>query len=138
MSKIFCLYLYSLDRKDAAFLDTISYAGCEVHRFDPSGRGSREPASIKNHRAWLDWRNPHRHAGLGGNLQHRLLDIMDSLGHSMVLTPKCTHSMIILHGLQVTVHCPLSTSHPLSSAKSVVNHHLYVHKSLFTRASSQQ
>uniref|UniRef100_A0A8C2G6A4 Methyltransferase domain-containing protein n=1 Tax=Cyprinus carpio TaxID=7962 RepID=A0A8C2G6A4_CYPCA len=84
MSKIFCLFLSSLDGKDAAFLDTVLYAGCEVHRFDPSGRGSREPASIKNHRAWLDWRNPRRHAGLVGNVQHRLLDIMDSLGHTMV------------------------------------------------------
>uniref|UniRef100_A0A672S1U4 Uncharacterized protein n=1 Tax=Sinocyclocheilus grahami TaxID=75366 RepID=A0A672S1U4_SINGR len=84
MSEVFCLYLYSLDGKDAAFLDTMLYAGCEVHRFDPSGRGSRELASIKNHRAWLDWRNPHRHAGLVGNVQHRLLDIMDSLGHTMV------------------------------------------------------
>ncbi|XP_016353160.1 methyltransferase-like protein 24 [Sinocyclocheilus anshuiensis] len=77
-------YSFSLDGKDAAFLDTMLYAGCEVHRFDPSGRGSREPASIKNHRAWLDWRNPHRHAGLMGNVHHRLLDIMDSLGHTMV------------------------------------------------------
>uniref|UniRef100_A0A8C1EMG9 Methyltransferase domain-containing protein n=1 Tax=Cyprinus carpio carpio TaxID=630221 RepID=A0A8C1EMG9_CYPCA len=77
-------YSFSLDGKDAAFLDTVLYAGCEVHRFDPSGRGSREPASIKNHRAWLDWRNPRRHAGLVGNVQHRLLDIMDSLGHTMV------------------------------------------------------
>ncbi|KAF4100455.1 probable methyltransferase-like protein 24 [Onychostoma macrolepis] len=77
-------YSFSLNRKDAAFLDTMLHAGCEVHRFDPSGRGSREPASIKNHRAWLDWRNPRRHAGLVGNVQHRLLDIMDSLGHTMV------------------------------------------------------
>ncbi len=127
MSKIFCLYLYGLDRKDAAFLDTMLYVGCEVHRFDPSGRGSREPASIKNHRAWLDWRNPRRHAGLGGNVQHRLLDIMDSLGHTMLLTPKCTHSMIIYMHYKTRIN-----SHPLSSAKSVVNHHLYVHKSLFT------
>lgn len=91
MSEIFCLYLYSLDAKDAAFLDTMLYAGCEVHRFDPSGRGIREPASIKNHRAWLDWRNPLRHAGLVGNVPHRLLDIMDSLGHTMVLAPKYTN-----------------------------------------------
>ncbi|XP_059412255.1 probable methyltransferase-like protein 24 isoform X1 [Carassius carassius] len=77
-------YSFSLDGKDAAFLDTMLNAGCEVHRFDPSGRGNREPASIKNHRAWLDWRNPRRHAGLVGNVQHRLLDIMDSLGHTMV------------------------------------------------------
>ncbi|XP_050992214.1 probable methyltransferase-like protein 24 isoform X2 [Labeo rohita] len=77
-------YSFSLDGKDATFLDTMLHAGCEVHRFDPSSRGSREPASIKNHRAWLDWRNPRRHAGLVGNVQHRLLDIMDSLGHTMV------------------------------------------------------
>ncbi len=107
MSEIFCLYLYSLDRKDAAFLDTMLYAGCEVHRFDPSGRGSQEPASIKNHQAWLDWRNPRRHAGLVGNVQHRLLDIMDSLGHTMVLTPKYINSMIIFHALQITYNFTL-------------------------------
>ncbi|XP_067281712.1 probable methyltransferase-like protein 24 isoform X2 [Pseudorasbora parva] len=79
-------YSFSLDGKDAAFLDTVLYAGCEVHRFDPSGRWGREPAYIKNHRTWLDWRSPRSHSNpsLVGNVQRRLLDIMDSLGHTTV------------------------------------------------------
>ncbi|XP_005159833.1 probable methyltransferase-like protein 24 [Danio rerio] len=79
-------YSFSLDGKDAAFLDTMLHAECEVHRFDPSRRVGREPASIKHHRVWLDWRNPrgHSHTGLMGNIQRRLLDIMDSLGHITV------------------------------------------------------
>lgn len=82
---------YSLDGSDAVFLDTMLHAGCEVHRFDPSSRGRSGDsghASIKNHRAWLDWRRPRSrsHVGLMGNVQHKLVDIMDSLGHPVVFT----------------------------------------------------
>ncbi|KAI7798807.1 putative methyltransferase-like protein 24, partial [Triplophysa rosa] len=82
-------YSFSLDGRDAVFLDTMLHVGCEVHRFDPSSRGRSGHsgrASIKNHRAWLDWRHPRSrlHVGLMGNVQHRLVDIMDSLGHPMV------------------------------------------------------
>nr|XP_055075563.1 probable methyltransferase-like protein 24 [Misgurnus anguillicaudatus] len=82
-------YSFSLDGKDAVFLDTMLHLGCEVHRFDPSRRkrsGDSGRAAIKSHRAWIDWRRPHSrsHAGLMGNVQHRLVNIMDSLGHTMV------------------------------------------------------
>lgn len=65
---------------------------CEVHRFDPSspqkhGSGSRS-GSIQHHQAWLDWRHRHTrpHRGVLGAIPHSLVDIMDSLGHSMVLS----------------------------------------------------
>lgn len=84
--------LCSLDRKDAVILESTLSMRCEVHRFDPStphkhGSGSGY-GSVQHHQAWLDWRRrrarPHR--GVLETIPHSLLDIMDSLGHSMVLS----------------------------------------------------
>ncbi|TRZ01126.1 hypothetical protein DNTS_007851 [Danionella cerebrum] len=74
-------YSFSLDGKDAMFLDSVQSSGCEVHRFDPSRRRPQTSGSVMHHRLWLDWRKPR---GIVGNVQHRLLDIMDSFHHEKV------------------------------------------------------
>ncbi|XP_030644418.1 methyltransferase-like protein 24 [Chanos chanos] len=83
----FCVaYSFSLDGKDAVFLETALRAGCEVHRFDPSrsepNSGSGSPA-IWHHQIWLDWRS-RPHGGMTGIVPRRLPDIMGSLGHNMI------------------------------------------------------
>lgn len=84
--------LYSLDGKDAVILESTLSMRCEVHRFDPSTRRKHGSGSgygsVQHHQAWLDWRRPHTrpHRGVLGTIPRRLVDIMDSLGHSMVLS----------------------------------------------------
>ncbi|KAI5091739.1 methyltransferase-like protein 24 [Silurus meridionalis] len=84
------VYSFSLDGKDAALLESTLRMKCEVHRFDPS-TGHKHGSgfgygSVRHHQAWLDWRRPHArpYRGVLGTIQHSLVDIMDSLGHSMV------------------------------------------------------
>ncbi|XP_066531019.1 probable methyltransferase-like protein 24 [Hoplias malabaricus] len=83
-------YSFSLDGKDAVFLERTLNMGCEVHRFDPSRRLMQSSGSgfgsIQHHQAWLDWRRPYGrpHRGGQGSVPRRLLDIMDSLGHRTV------------------------------------------------------
>ncbi|XP_007245833.4 probable methyltransferase-like protein 24 [Astyanax mexicanus] len=83
-------YSFSLDGKDAVFLDSTLSLGFEVHRFDPSRRlrhsGGSGLGSIQHHQAWLDWRRPHArpHRGVLGTVPRRLADIMASLGHRTV------------------------------------------------------
>lgn len=89
--KLFLL-LCSLDGKDALILESTLSMRCEVHRFDPSTRHkhsiSSENGSVQHHQAWLDWRRPRTrpHRGVLGTIPRSLVDIMDSLGHSMVMT----------------------------------------------------
>ncbi|XP_053469503.1 probable methyltransferase-like protein 24 [Ictalurus furcatus] len=83
-------YSFSLDGKDAMILESTLSMRCEVHRFDPSTRRKHGSGSgygsVQHHQAWLDWRRPHTrpHRGVLGTIPRRLVDIMDSLGHSMV------------------------------------------------------
>ncbi|XP_027031779.2 probable methyltransferase-like protein 24 [Tachysurus fulvidraco] len=83
-------YSFSLDGKDELILESTLSMRCEVHRFDPSTRhkhsSSSEHGSVQHHQAWLDWRRPRSrpHRGVLGTIPRSLVDIMDSLGHSMV------------------------------------------------------
>ncbi|KAK1805113.1 hypothetical protein P4O66_019465 [Electrophorus voltai] len=83
-------YSFSLDGKDAVFLEYTLNMGCEVHHFDPRHQVRHVSGSvfgsIQHHQAWLDWRHPHSHshrAALGTG-SCRLVDIMSSLGHKTV------------------------------------------------------
>lgn len=88
----FFLTLCSLDGKDALILESTLSMRCEVHRFDPSTRhkhsSGSEHGSVQHHQAWLDWRRPRTrpHRGVLGTIPRSLMDIMDSLGHSMVMS----------------------------------------------------
>ncbi|XP_072532335.1 probable methyltransferase-like protein 24 [Salminus brasiliensis] len=83
-------YSFSLDGKDAVFLESTLSMGCEVHRFDPSRRlrhaSGSGLGSIQHHQTWLDWRRPHSRPrkGVLSTMPRRLVDIMDSLGHRTV------------------------------------------------------
>ncbi|MCI4392090.1 hypothetical protein PGIGA_G00141980 [Pangasianodon gigas] len=83
-------YSFSLDGKDAVILESTLSMRCEVHRFDPSTRRKHSSGSgygsVQHHQAWLDWRRPRTrpHRGVLGTIPRSLVDIMDSLGHSMV------------------------------------------------------
>ncbi|KAF4073946.1 hypothetical protein AMELA_G00249130 [Ameiurus melas] len=85
-------YSFSLDGKDAVILESTLRMRCEVHRFDPSTRRKHGSGfgygSVQHHQAWLDWRRSHTrtHGGYLRTIPRRLVDIMDSLGHSMVLS----------------------------------------------------
>ncbi|KAM9493926.1 putative methyltransferase-like protein 24 [Clarias gariepinus] len=83
-------YSFSLDGKDAGILESTLSMRCEVHRFDPSTRHKQGAGSgygsVQHHQVWLDWKRPRTrpHRGVLGTIPRSLVDIMDSLGHSMV------------------------------------------------------
>ncbi|KAL4629409.1 methyltransferase-like protein 24 [Arapaima gigas] len=66
-------YSFSMDQKDADFVDRMLQAGCEVHQFDPSRKQESGSGRLRRHRAWVDWRG-----------SRKLSAIMDTLGHAEV------------------------------------------------------
>ncbi|GLD65855.1 methyltransferase-like protein 24 [Lates japonicus] len=96
-------YSFSMDGRDADFLETVSGLGCEVHSFDPSN--SNRPTSdghlgnrlasnhgnggvVRQHKMWLEWRTPRKRKpktrGNPGSVSQTLADIMAALGHRTV------------------------------------------------------
>ncbi|KPP58423.1 hypothetical protein Z043_123750, partial [Scleropages formosus] len=80
-------YSFSMDQKDASYVERMLQAGCEVHQFDPSQKRESASGRLRGHRAWLDWRTPRRGSRNrpANAVPRKLSAIMDMLGHTEVM-----------------------------------------------------